>query len=61
MVRDSRVNSADNETFLNLMERYFEQPEEVKLADARPQFHYQVNSCNISGTFSKSLLPEVTI
>lgn len=42
VVRDTRVKSEDNETFLNLMEKYFEQPDDVKMADARPECHYQV-------------------
>lgn len=42
VIRDFRVNTADNEAFLNMMERYFEQPTEVKLLDARPSCHYQV-------------------
>ena len=42
IVRDPRVGQSDNETFLNLMESYFEQPEAVKLKDARPALHYQV-------------------
>lgn len=44
VVRDCRVNTADSETFLNMMERYFEQPTEVKLLDARPSCHYQVRA-----------------
>ena len=43
IVRDPRVGKSDNETFLNLMERYFEQPDKVKLQDARPALHYQVS------------------
>ena len=42
VIRDSRVDAADSEAFLNMMERYFEQPMEVKLLDARPSCHYQV-------------------
>lgn len=42
IVRDPRVGKSDNETFLDLMESYFEQPDEVKLRDARPELHYQV-------------------
>ena len=42
LVRDSRVQAADNERFLDMMERYFGQPWDTKLADTRPQLHYQV-------------------
>lgn len=31
-----------NDEFLNMVEAYFSQPTEVKLADARPQYSYQV-------------------
>jgi hypothetical protein len=34
---------SDQCTFLDMMERYFQQPTEVKLRDARPNLHYQVH------------------
>lgn len=37
VVRDPRVDTAKNDDFLDLMERYFGQPEEDLLQDARPQ------------------------
>lgn len=45
-VRDPRVHAADNEQFLDMMERYFGQPYAVKLAQARPDLHYQVSTTN---------------
>lgn len=42
LIRDPRVSEADNNTFLDTLERYFEQPYEVKMQDARPDHHYQV-------------------
>ena len=42
VIRDPRVQMADNETFLNMMERYFGQSMEAKLADVRSELHYQV-------------------
>ena len=42
LVRDPRVNAADNDCFLDLMERYFGQSREAKMADVRPDLHYQV-------------------
>lgn len=42
LVRDPRVDASDSDTFLNLMERYFSQPREKKLVDARPHYFYQV-------------------
>lgn len=40
IVKDPRVSGADNERFLSMMEKYFEQSDGVR--DARPQFDYQV-------------------
>ena len=45
VVRDPRVGTADNECFLDMMERYFSQSGEAKMADCRPHLHYQV-SCH---------------
>ncbi|KAI0564745.1 Non-heme dioxygenase [Gracilaria domingensis] len=42
LIRDPRVGSKDSDKFVNLMERYFEQPSEVKMKDARPELFYQV-------------------
>eukprot|EP00696_Hemimastix_kukwesjijk_P006951 gnl/Hemi2/18821_TR6230_c0_g1_i1.p1 gnl/Hemi2/18821_TR6230_c0_g1~~gnl/Hemi2/18821_TR6230_c0_g1_i1.p1 ORF type:complete len:356 (-),score=117.25 gnl/Hemi2/18821_TR6230_c0_g1_i1:86-1153(-) len=44
IVRDPRVNEADNDQFVDMMEDYFGQPEDVKRADARPELHYQVGA-----------------
>lgn len=42
VVRDPRVDSTKNDRFLNIMERYFARPRDVKLKDARPELAYQV-------------------
>ncbi|KAG8852803.1 hypothetical protein FRB96_008491 [Tulasnella sp. 330] len=42
VVKDSRVSESDNEAFLDLMENYFAQPEDVLKKDERPQWGYQV-------------------
>lgn len=42
IVRDPRVSEQDNSRFLNMMEDYFEQDEEIIRRDARPQWFYQV-------------------
>ena len=42
VVKDPRCPSSDNATFLDMLERYYEQPNEVKRPDERPHFHYQV-------------------
>jgi hypothetical protein len=44
LVRDPRVSERDNSRFLDLLERYFEQPEDSKKRDARPELHYQVGA-----------------
>ncbi|KAI7836680.1 hypothetical protein COHA_009456 [Chlorella ohadii] len=41
---DPRVDTRDNEGFLDLMERYFAQPLEEKMADVRPELAYQVGA-----------------
>lgn len=42
VVRDPRVTAADNNRYLDMMERYFAQPEEVLREDERPEVYYQV-------------------
>src|SRR3989344_6940442 len=42
IVYDPRVSDADNNRYLDMMERYFSQPEEVLRKDERPEVYYQV-------------------
>ncbi|KAF8665465.1 hypothetical protein AX16_000483 [Volvariella volvacea WC 439] len=42
VLRDSRVSEEDNSTFLDLLEDYFNQPNEVLKKDERPELSYQV-------------------
>ena len=42
IVRDPRVSSEQSDCFLNMMERYFSQPTELKMPDVHPELHYQV-------------------
>lgn len=42
LVRDPRVGQTECDTFLDMMERYFSQPFEKKIVDARPHLSYQV-------------------
>jgi len=42
IVKDPRVDPQLNSNFLDMMEQYYEQPDEVRLKDARPEVHYQV-------------------
>ncbi|KAK9798152.1 hypothetical protein WJX73_010774 [Symbiochloris irregularis] len=44
IVRDPRVGIDDSDEFLDMLERYFAQSLQAKLADSRPQLHYQVGS-----------------
>jgi len=43
-LRDPRVTFEDNQTFLDMVESYFSQSDEVKLKDARPDYAYQVGA-----------------
>ena len=42
VVRDPRVDEADNARFLDLLQAYFAQSAAAKAADVRPDLHYQV-------------------
>ncbi|XP_042479474.1 uncharacterized protein LOC122060450 [Macadamia integrifolia] len=42
LVKDPRCSTADNDRFLDMMEKYFEKPNEFKLLQERPHLHYQV-------------------
>ncbi|KAI0375255.1 Clavaminate synthase-like protein [Pilatotrama ljubarskyi] len=42
LLHDSRVSEEDNNTFLDLIEDYFAQPEELLKEDERPELGYQV-------------------
>lgn len=42
LLHDSRVSDGDNDTFLDLMEDYFSQPEADLKKDERPELGYQV-------------------
>jgi isopenicillin N synthase-like dioxygenase len=44
LVRDSRVLPTDGSRFRSLMELYFAQPLEAKLADVHPELHFQVGA-----------------
>lgn len=41
-VRDPRATEQDNNVFLDMLESYFEQPEEVKSKDVRREYSFQV-------------------
>ena len=43
---------SDQSGFLDMMEQYFQQPTEVKLRDARPHLHYQVQYQGLIGVMT---------
>jgi len=43
-LRDPRVTFQDNEVFLDMVETYFSQPEEIKLKDVRKEYDYQIGA-----------------
>lgn len=48
VVKDPRCSAEDNDRFIDMMEKYFEQPEEFKRLQERPNLHYQVSSISIN-------------
>lgn len=42
LVKDPRCSAEDNDRFIDMMEKYFEQPQEFKRLQERPHLHYQV-------------------
>src|SRR6187551_914668 len=42
LLRDSRVSESDNAVFLDLLEDYFAQPDQVLKQDERPELGFQV-------------------
>lgn len=44
IVKDERVSDKDNAVFLDTMEQYFEQSQEKKRQDIRPELYYQVGA-----------------
>lgn len=44
VIKDPRVDSADNDRFISLMESYFSQPTEIKMADVRSELAHQVGA-----------------
>jgi len=44
VVKDPRASEADNDAFLDMLEAYFAQPEEAKMADVRAELYYQVGA-----------------
>ena len=49
LLHDSRVSEEDNNTFLDLIEDYFAQPEELLKQDERPELGYQACALLLQG------------
>eukprot|EP01052_Picozoa_sp_SAG31_P042357 SAG31_NODE_6701_length_1919_cov_1.388462_3_plen_124_part_00 len=50
--QDPRASNADNNNFIDLMQRYYSQPLDALLEDARPDIFYQV------GVVSECVVPD---
>jgi isopenicillin N synthase-like dioxygenase len=44
IVKDPRVTEDDNSRFLDMMEKYYNQPNELKMKDVHPELSYQVGA-----------------
>ena len=42
LVKDPRCSAGDNDRFIDMMEEYFEKPDDFKRLQERPYLHYQV-------------------
>ncbi|KAK4525484.1 hypothetical protein GAYE_SCF13G3392 [Galdieria yellowstonensis] len=60
IVKDSRIDELENESYLDLMERYFAQPKEEKLNDARAELHYQVGTTPELVEYPRDMSEELT-
>jgi len=44
VLRDPRVAESENSNFIDMMEKYYEQPLEKKMKDVHPELHYQLGA-----------------
>ncbi|KAL8204370.1 hypothetical protein R6Q57_009993 [Mikania cordata] len=58
LVKDPRCSAQDNDRFIDMMERYFEQPAEFKRLQERPSLHYQVGVTPEGVEVPRSLVDE---
>ncbi|PWA78832.1 hypothetical protein CTI12_AA209400 [Artemisia annua] len=58
LVKDPRCSAQDNDRFIDMMEKYFEQPDEVKRLQERPNLHYQVGVTPEGVEVPRSLVDE---
>nr|XP_016476638.1 PREDICTED: uncharacterized protein LOC107798185 [Nicotiana tabacum] len=58
LVKDPRCTAQDNDRFIDMMENYFQQPEEFKRLQERPHLHYQVGVTPEGVEVPRSLVDE---
>ncbi|KAK4364383.1 hypothetical protein RND71_015741 [Anisodus tanguticus] len=58
LVKDPRCTAEDNDRFIDMMENYFQQPEEFKRLQQRPHLHYQVGVTPEGVEVPRSLVDE---
>lgn len=58
LVKDPRCSAEDNDRFIDMMEHYFEQPEDFKRRQERPHLHYQVGVTPEGVEVPRSLVDE---
>uniref|UniRef100_A0A7C8Z1X4 Non-haem dioxygenase N-terminal domain-containing protein n=1 Tax=Opuntia streptacantha TaxID=393608 RepID=A0A7C8Z1X4_OPUST len=58
LIKDPRCSAEDNDRFLDMMEKYFEQPPEFKRLQERPHLHYQVGATPEGVEVPRSLVDE---
>ncbi|KAG8391294.1 hypothetical protein BUALT_Bualt01G0173000 [Buddleja alternifolia] len=58
LVKDPRCTAQDNDRFLDMMEKYFEMPDEFKRRQERPHLHYQVGVTPEGVEVPRSLVDE---
>ncbi|KAH6772948.1 2-oxoglutarate and oxygenase superfamily protein [Perilla frutescens var. hirtella] len=58
LVKDPRCSAEDNDRFLDMMEKYFEMPDDFKRRQERPNLHYQVGVTPEGVEVPRSLVDE---
>ncbi|XP_047319451.1 uncharacterized protein LOC124922786 [Impatiens glandulifera] len=58
LVKDPRCTSKDNDRFIDMMEKYFEMPDDFKRLQVRPHLHYQVGATPEGVEVPRSLVDE---
>lgn len=48
LVKDPRCSAQDNDRFIDMMETYFQKPDDFKRLQQRPNLHYQVSQDSLA-------------